>query len=255
MATRIDDSRLAERDQELVAPLRAEEERPRLFSLVRDEPLVVQHEPLFVPSAGTGARLCQRCLDVTVALVALLLVWPLLLLGAVLVLASGPGPIFYSHRRLGRDGQVFGCIKLRTMRTDADRILQELLRSSPAMMAEWVADRKLRNDPRITRIGQFLRRYSLDELPQLFNVLRGEMSIVGPRPLATDEAQHYGADYRLCFSVNPGITGLWQVSGRNDVSYQRRVELDCHYATVRCLALDLSIMLRTIPVVLGGTGH
>lgn len=141
------------------------------------------------------------------------------------------------------------------MRSDADKVLQELLRSSPALMAEWVANRKLRHDPRITRIGHFLRRYSIDELPQLFNVLRGEMSIVGPRPLATDEAQHYGAHYALCFSVNPGITGLWQVSGRNDVSYQRRVELDCHYATMRSVALDLSIIFRTIPVVFGGTGR
>jgi len=118
-----------------------------------------------------------------------------------------------------------------------------------------VADRKLRNDPRITRIGHFLRRYSLDELPQIFNVLRGEMSIVGPRPLATDEAPHYGASYGLCFSVNPGITGLWQVSGRNDVSYERRVELDCQYAKARSLKIDLWIMVRTIPVVFGGTGR
>jgi lipopolysaccharide/colanic/teichoic acid biosynthesis glycosyltransferase len=115
-------------------------------------------------------------------------------------------------------------------------------------------DRKLRDDPRITRIGRFLRRYSLDELPQLFNVLRGEMSIVGPRPIATDEAHLYAERFSLYCSVKPGITGAWQVGGRNDVSYQRRVQLDCEYARTKSVGQDLRLLLRTIPVVLRGTG-
>jgi exopolysaccharide production protein ExoY len=227
----------------------------RLFELVSDEPLVARPAPSVLPPARTASWIWQRSLDIAVSLICLALVWPIMAATALLVLISSPGPVIYSHRRLGRDGKVFGCLKFRTMRRDADKILQELLRSSPALMAEWVAERKLRNDPRITSIGQFLRRYSIDELPQLINVLKGDMSIVGPRPLAVDEAHHYEDAYARCCSVNPGITGLWQVSGRNDVSYSRRVALDCQYARARCLRMDLWIIVRTIPVVFGGTGH
>jgi exopolysaccharide production protein ExoY len=140
------------------------------------------------------------------------------------------------------------------MRQDADRVLQEVLASSPELMAEWITQRKLRNDPRILPVGAILRRYSIDELPQLLNVLRGDMSIVGPRPLATDESHYYAGSFALYCLVKPGITGLWQVSGRNNVSYRRRVELDCHYVRTRCLKRDLRILLRTVPTVLGGTG-
>ncbi|RST32243.1 sugar transferase [Sphingomonas ginkgonis] len=194
-------------------------------------------------------------LDLVIASACLLLLWPVMLGVAVLVWLTDPGPIVFRHKRLGRNGEVFHCLKFRTMRQDADRLLNELLIASPALMAEWIRERKLRNDPRITPVGGFLRRYSLDELPQLINVLRGEMSIVGPRPLSTDEAHYYGNAYPLFSSINPGITGLWQVSGRNDVSYPRRVQLDCQYVRTRCVRGDLMILLRTVPVIFGGTGY
>jgi exopolysaccharide production protein ExoY len=184
-----------------------------------------------------------------------MLLWPIMLAAVFLVWLSGPGPVLYSHQRLGRSGQTFGCLKFRTMRQDADRVLREVLETSPELMAQWIAERKLRQDPRITRIGGILRRYSIDELPQLINVLRGEMSMVGPRPLATDEAHYYANAFSLYCRVKPGITGLWQVSGRNNVSYRRRVELDCHYVRTRELRRDIRIIARTLPVVFGGTGY
>ncbi|MFC7536025.1 sugar transferase [Sphingomonas sp. GCM10030256] len=226
-----------------------------LFRVVRDEPFVQSAAAAIQPSSATEALVLQRCMDVTIAIVCLLLVWPILVLCAVAVRLTSPGPIIYHHQRLGRDGKVFNCLKFRTMRMDADRVLAALLESSPALRTEWIELRKLRQDPRITSIGRFLRRYSLDELPQLFNVLRGDMSIVGPRPLATDEAHYYAESFATYCSVNPGITGLWQVSGRNDVSYSRRVQLDCQYATSRTLRGDVWIIVRTIPVVFGGNGY
>lgn len=256
MATRIDKLASLDADELPPATVAVEPLSPaRLFGLVIDEPLVEQRPASPPIAVVTSGWIWQRSLDIVVSLICLALVWPILVVAALLVLLSGPGPIIYSHRRLGRDGKAFGCLKLRTMRQDADKVLQELLRSSPTLRAEWAAERKLRHDPRITWIGRFLRRYSIDELPQLINVLRGEMSIVGPRPLALDEAEHYADAYALCFSVNPGITGLWQVSGRNDLSYGQRVALDCQYAQARSLTMDLWIILRTIPAVFGGTGH
>jgi exopolysaccharide production protein ExoY len=227
-----------------------------LFGLIRDEPLVEQGwaPPLALPSPTTYPDALQRFLDVTIALAALLVLWPVLLITALLVRLSGPGPIIYHHMRLGRNGETFGCLKFRTMRPDADRMLQTLLDSSPQLRTEWLQERKLRNDPRITAIGGFLRQYSVDELPQIFNVLRGEMSIVGPRPLATDEAHYYAESFAVYCSLRPGITGLWQVSGRNEVCYEYRVQLDCEYARVRSLRSDIWIILRTVPVVFRGTG-
>ena len=233
-----------------------------LFRLICDEPLVdpiaapvvpVASQPL--PTESGTALLLQRGMDILIATIALMVIWPIMLVTALLVCLSGPGPIVYSHRRLGRGGKVFNCLKFRTMRRDADRVLEELLASSPALLAEWTEERKLRQDPRITTIGGFLRRYSIDELPQLFNVLRGDMSIVGPRPLATDESHYYADSYALYCLTNPGITGLWQVSGRNDVSYTRRVALDCEYVRTRSVRKDIWIILRTVPVVLRGTGY
>ena len=232
------------------------ESTPALFGLVRDEPLVEQAwvSPAVPLSQDRHADGLQRCLDVTIASAALLMLWPILLIAAVLVLVSCPGPIFYSHPRLGRGGKVFGCLKVRTMKCDSDHLLQALLSTSPTLAAEWQVSRKLRNDPRTTAITRFLRRYSIDELPQIFNVLRGDMSIVGPRPLATDELHFYAARIAVYCSMRPGITGLWTVSGRNAVTFLRRVELDCEYARTRSLAGDIWIILRTVPVVLRGTG-
>ena len=173
---------------------------------------------------------------------------------AVLVVATSRGPAFYSQPRLGLNGERFGCLKFRTMLVDADRLLQDLLDSSPALKEVWMRDRKLRDDPRITPLGRFLRRYSIDELPQLFNVLRGEMSIVGPRPLATDEVHFYADAFSTYCSLKPGITGPWQVGGRNAISFAVRAELDCEYARTKSYLQDFRLILRTIPVVLRGTG-
>lgn len=227
-----------------------------LFGLVREEPLVEKEwvaPSMALPRTSYPDSL-QRTLDITTALAALFVLWPMMLITAMLVRLSGPGPIIYCHRRLGRNGEVFDCLKFRTMRPDADRILVALLDSSPHLMTEWQQERKLRKDPRITAIGGFLRRYSIDELPQIFNVLRGDMSIVGPRPLATDESHYYAESYAVYCSLKPGITGLWQVSGRNEVCYDYRVQLDCEYARKRSLRSDIWIILRTVPVVFRGTG-
>jgi exopolysaccharide production protein ExoY len=227
-----------------------------LFGLVRDEPLIEQTWP--APSTPSSQSIysdaLQRCLDVTIALTGLLVLWPVMVIAAVLVFLSSPGPIFYSHPRFGREGKIFGCLKFRTMKCNSDNLLHALLNSSPALNAEWQVARKLRKDPRTTAVTRFLRRYSIDELPQIFNVLRGEMSIVGPRPLATDEVHYYGGRFPIYCSMRPGITGLWTVSGRNDVTFFRRVELDCEYAQMRSLRSDIWIIFRTVPVVFRGTG-
>ncbi|MBR0646739.1 sugar transferase [Plastoroseomonas hellenica] len=193
----------------------------------------------------------KRAFDMTAALVLCLLLLPVLLFLIIAVRCSG-SPVFYSHQRVGRHGKPFGCLKLRTMRPDGDRMLEALLQSDPVARQEWLATRKLRNDPRITRLGRFLRTTSLDELPQLFNVLRGDMSLVGPRPVVAAElTQYYGPDGAAAYeAVRPGITGLWQVSGRSDTGYAERVALDMTYVRDRSLLLDLKILWRTVGAVL-----
>jgi len=169
---------------------------------------------------------------------------------ALLVKISSPGPVFYVQKRVGRGYKHFGCIKFRTMRADADAVLTRVLAQSPALRQEFERDFKLRDDPRITPIGKFLRRTSLDELPQFFNVLCGEMSVVGPRPIVDKEIDRYEGYMDEVLSVRPGLTGLWQVSGRNNLSYSKRVRLDLAYARGRSLLLDLAIILRTFGVLL-----
>ncbi|OUT73383.1 MAG: galactosyl-1-phosphate transferase [Synechococcus sp. TMED19] len=194
--------------------------------------------------------LLKRTGDITFSLAMLTLGSPLLLTIALCVKLTSPGPVFFVQKRIGRGYRRFGCIKFRTMELDADRRLQALLESCPQMRSEFDKDHKLRNDPRITPIGHFLRTTSLDELPQLFNILRGQMSVVGPRPIVEQEIPRYGTAMDQVLSVRPGLTGLWQVSGRNNVSYQRRVLLDLTYVNRRTLGLDLFILLRTVVVVL-----
>lgn len=172
----------------------------------------------------------------------------------MLIYLRDPGPVLYGHRRIGRHGRVFRCLKFRTMVQDSDAVLARHLAASPEAAAEWAAARKLRADPRVTGIGARLRKASLDELPQLFNVLCGEMSLVGPRPIVTDEARHYGEALAAYLAVRPGVTGLWQISGRSDTSYAERVELDRAYVRGRTMALDLWILVRTVVVVLKGRG-
>jgi len=203
-----------------------------------------------VRQQSTRGRSLKRTGDVFFSLGMLLLGAPVFLLLAVLVKISSPGPVFYVQRRVGRGYRHFGCIKFRTMRPDADRVLARVLADSPEMKAEFERDFKLREDPRITPIGRFLRRSSLDELPQFLNVLRGEMSVVGPRPIVDKEIDRYGPYMDEVLAVRPGLTGLWQVSGRNNLSYAKRVRLDVAYARGRSFLLDFAIILRTFGVLL-----
>jgi len=188
--------------------------------------------------------------NLVIAVVALLFAAPIMLaLGLAIFLQDG-GPVLFAHRRVGRDGRAFRCLKFRSMAIDAEARLAELLADDPQARAEWDADHKLKRDPRVTRLGAFLRRSSLDELPQLFNVLKGEMSLVGPRPIVEAEIVKYGRRFRHYCAVKPGITGLWQVMGRSDTTYRTRVALDCMYATRRSAWLDLKVLACTIPAVL-----
>jgi lipopolysaccharide/colanic/teichoic acid biosynthesis glycosyltransferase len=196
------------------------------------------------------SRVIKRSGDIVFSLLVLSLGSPVLLALALLVKFSSRGPVFYVQQRVGRDYKSFGCIKFRTMRRDADRILSRLLSESPDLQEEFRNDFKLRNDPRITRLGRFLRRSSLDELPQFLNVLRGDMSVVGPRPIVRQELPRYGDQMEEVLAVRPGLTGLWQVSGRNNLSYDERVALDLRYARHRSFRMDLTIILKTVGVIL-----
>jgi lipopolysaccharide/colanic/teichoic acid biosynthesis glycosyltransferase len=192
----------------------------------------------------------KRAGDIVFALTVLSVGFPLLFLIAVMVRVTSRGSVFYSQRRIGRGYKGFGCLKFRTMRKGADQMLLQLLERDPLLREEFERDFKLKRDPRITPLGRFLRRTSLDELPQLLNILKGQMSVVGPRPIVWDELERYGRQMDLVLSVRPGLTGLWQVSGRNNLPYETRVRLDLYYVRHRTFWLDLRIILRTIGVVL-----
>ncbi|MEI5681459.1 MULTISPECIES: sugar transferase [unclassified Mesorhizobium] len=196
----------------------------------------------------------KRGFDILGAVGGLVLLSPLFLMLAALVKFSDGGSVFYGHRRIGRNGNVFHCLKFRTMVPNGDEILAAYLATNPQGREEWEATRKLQNDPRVTRVGTVLRKLSLDELPQIINILRGDMSIVGPRPVVKDELELYGqaADYYL--KSRPGLTGLWQVSGRNDVSYNARVAFDRHYVENWSFASDLKIIFKTVPAVFSSRG-
>ena len=199
-------------------------------------------------------RMAKRSLDIGVAGTALLLLLPLLLLIGLFVWAADHKAPLFRHRRIGRGGQPFDCFKFRSMVVNGEAVLQEHLARDDIARAEWNATHKLTNDPRITPLGHVLRKTSLDELPQLVNVLKGEMSLVGPRPIVQAEVARYGTAFDTCFAVTPGVTGLWQVSGRSDCSYAERVALDLDYSTRWSLARDLLILLRTVPAVLAQRG-
>jgi len=192
----------------------------------------------------------KRTFDIAIAASALLTLCPLFVLIAGLIKASDGGPVFYRHIRLGHCRRSFPCLKFRTMVTNADDVLTEHLRLSRTATKEWAATRKLKSDPRITRVGAVLRKLSIDELPQLINVLRGEMSVVGPRPIVFDEIPMYGDAIDSYFSARPGLTGAWQVNGRSNESYERRVTLDRIYVENWSLWTDLQIVVKTIPAVL-----
>jgi exopolysaccharide production protein ExoY len=180
---------------------------------------------------------------------------PLFLLLALLVKLSDGGPVFYSHVRIGRNRSAFHCLKFRTMAINSAELLRRHLADNPAAQAEWHLNQKLKNDPRITPVGRVLRKTSLDELPQLINILRGEMSVVGPRPVVNDELEKYGPDAAIYLLARPGLTGLWQVSGRNDVSYQARIALDRHYIENWSHLTDIAIMMRMVAIVLRSGGY
>ncbi len=196
----------------------------------------------------------KRALDILIALIALLVLAPLLLMTSLILLLIQGRPIFIAHRRIGRGGGMFPCLKFRTMVNNNEELLEKYLAANPAERAEWTATRKLRNDPRITPFGAFLRKSSIDEIPQLLNVVLGQMSIVGPRPIVPSETVYYGQNYADYIRVRPGLTGLWQVSGRSDADYVKRVQLDALYVANRSLVGDLVIMVKTIPAVLHARG-
>ena len=208
------------------------------------------------PSNGRpwGEEAVRRSFDLTVAIAAIVFLAPLLIVVAALVFCEDRGPVFFKQERIGRDGKRFNCLKFRSMVLDADRALANLLNSDPEARAEWDADQKLRRDPRITRVGAFIRKWSLDELAQFFNVVQGHMSVVGPRPIIQEEVKRYGRYFQTYCSVRPGITGLWQVSGRNDVSYRRRVAMDTMYVRSKALWRDAAIIAMTVPAVLAQKG-
>ena len=199
------------------------------------------------------ARLTKRIFDTVSALALLILLSPIMLLIGVLIRQDG-GPALFAHPRIGKRGRVFNCYKFRTMVVDAEQQLEHLLQQRPELRAQWESERKLRHDPRVSRLGYFLRKSSLDELPQLINVIRGEMSLVGPRPVVRTELPRYGDQVGYYLMVRPGMTGLWQVSGRNDVDYDSRVYLDSWYVKNWSLWYDLIILLKTVKVVLKRTG-
>lgn len=201
-----------------------------------------------------GSEGMIRSLDICLAAAILLFILPLLLIVALLVKCQDGGPVLFAHKRIGRGGRTFYCLKFRSMLMDADSRLQHLLATDESARREWAETQKLRQDPRITPLGAFLRRSSLDELPQFINVLRGEMSVVGPRPIVPAEVQRYGRRFSHYTALRPGITGLWQVGGRSDTSYRRRVAFDVMYNRQRSPKLYLAIVLKTVPAVLGRAG-
>ena len=206
------------------------------------------------PSDFFRYRVVKRCSDVFLVILATPLILLVLGLVSAVVMLSSPGPIFYSHRRIKKDGAFFSMWKFRTMCVNSAEVLENHLAQHPEARAEWNATHKLRKDPRITRLGIFLRRYSLDELPQLWNVLMGQMSLVGPRPIVAAEVEKYGDCFDCYCKVKPGLTGLWQVSGRSKLSYGERVALDCEYVERWSLAKDVVILLKTFSSVVNQDG-
>jgi Undecaprenyl-phosphate galactose phosphotransferase WbaP len=204
--------------------------------------------------ASRPKRAFKRLLDLSLTVTGGLLILPFLFMIALLVKMSSPGPAFYRQTRVGKRGQNFQAWKFRTMVANAEELLDKTIRENPGMRAEWESNQKLKQDPRITSIGRFLRKYSLDELPQIWNVLRGEMSLVGPRPCLEEQIPFYGDDFDLYKAVQPGITGLWQVSGRNGTTYAERVRLDTYYVRNWSVWMDVYILLKTFWVVIKHDG-
>ena len=184
------------------------------------------------------------------SIVLIVLLTPLMILIAAFLKVSGRGPVLFAQERVGKNGKRFKCLKFRTMVVNAEESLQTYLSQRPDARREWIKTQKLRDDPRVTALGRVMRRSSLDELPQLFNVLAGQMSLVGPRPIIEEEIPRYGDRILVYMTVRPGLTGLWQISGRSKCTYEERVALDVRYVSEWKLRTDIMILLRTVPVLL-----
>ena len=198
--------------------------------------------------------LIKRGIDLVLSIGGGLCLLPFLLFIGLVVAIDNHGSVIFAHRRIGKDGREFNCYKFQTMIPNAQEALEEYLSSNQNAQKEWKENFKLMNDPRVTRLGLFLRKTSLDELPQLWNVVRGEMSLVGPRPIVAKEIKYYGDNFKEYAMCKPGITGIWQVSGRSDTTYEERVAMDTWYARNRTNILDLKYLCKTVKIVLLGKG-
>ena len=199
-------------------------------------------------------RALKRALDLAVITVSAPITLIVMIVTACVIKATSPGPVFFRHKRLGKGGKPIAVLKFRTMYPDAEERLDELLKSNPSYMEEWQKYQKITDDPRVTPIGRFLRKTSLDELPQIWNIIKGEMSLIGPRPVTEAEAGKYGDSFDYVFSVKPGLSGLWQVSGRSDVDYDERITLDSYYIQNWSIWMDIWLIARTLFVVISGKG-
>ena len=229
---------------------------PALLSFTASEYSTVSGRRAAVPTPTRqfSYAVVKRSLDVLLILLTAPITVPICLLLAVCVVLSSPGPVFFSHRRIGKGGIFFSMWKFRTMCVNSAEVLEKHLATHPEEREEWNRCHKLRRDPRVTPLGKFLRRSSLDELPQLWNVLTGRMSLVGPRPIVAAEAEKYGADFSYYLAVKPGLAGLWQASGRSTLTYDERVALDRRYAEEWSLSSDIYILLRTVTKVVNADG-
>ncbi|MBM0204176.1 sugar transferase [Micromonospora sp. STR1s_5] len=196
----------------------------------------------------------KRSFDLAFGVTALVFLGVLMAVIALMILLADGRPVLFRHRRIGRGGRRFDCLKFRTMVVDGERVLTDALSQDSKLSDEWLTTRKLKRDPRITSVGNFLRRSSLDELPQLFNIIKGDMSVVGPRPIVREEVSNYGECINYYYRTRPGLTGAWQVSGRNDLSYETRVRLDREYVQSWSLTKDVVIVGKTLPAVLLAKG-
>lgn len=214
------------------------------------QPLLPRSRQKILFLEGLDVGFAKRLFDILFSLLVLILFAPVYLLIVLLIVFSSPGAVFYVQERVGKNRKRFRCLKFRTMVQNADEMLGEIMETHPHLRQEFEECFKLKQDPRITWIGRFLRVTSLDEFPQFWNVLKGDMSVVGPRPLVVEELPKYGHHMDKILTIKPGITGLWQVSGRNDIPYPKRVQIDLYYVNFRNFWIDILIMFKTIGVVI-----
>ena len=210
--------------------------------------------PRSLPGDSFNYKVVKRVCDLLLAAIAMPILVPVIVLLALLIRLTSPGPVFFSHRRICKNGAFFSMWKFRTMCVNSSEVLEHYLAEHPEARVEWNETHKLQDDPRVTRIGRLMRRLSLDELPQIWNVITGRMSLVGPRPIVAAEVEKYAACFHCYTRVKPGVTGLWQISGRSTLSYDARVKLDCDYVTQWNLINDMKILLLTVRSVVNQEG-